>query len=30
MDKSYIIRIYSQENEHASGIVEDKGWKNGY
>ena len=23
MDKSYIIRIYSQEKEHASGIVED-------
>ena len=23
MDKSYIIRIYSQESEHASGIVED-------
>jgi hypothetical protein len=23
MDKSYIIRIYKQENETASGIVED-------
>ncbi len=23
MDKSYIIRIYRQENETASGIVED-------
>ncbi len=23
MDKSYIIRVYKQENETASGIVED-------